>query len=160
MASSVTLTKSGPGLAQIAKDLDRLKHSEVLVGIPAVKTGRKGDPINNAQLLFLHTNGSPLQNIPARPVLEPAIKANFKLIEPQLQRAAKQVLQRHPVEADVALQRAGTIAVNVSKRWFTDPRNGWQPNKPSTIAAKGSDRPLIDTGQLRRALTFVVRIDK
>ncbi len=31
------------------------------------------------------------------------------------------------------------------------------PNAPSTIAAKGSDNPLIDTGRLRQAMDFEVR---
>jgi len=31
------------------------------------------------------------------------------------------------------------------------------PNAPSTIAAKGSATPLVDTGQLRAAITFALR---
>lgn len=31
------------------------------------------------------------------------------------------------------------------------------PNKPSTIKRKGSDKPLIDTGQLRSSITYKVR---
>ncbi len=30
------------------------------------------------------------------------------------------------------------------------------PNAPSTIAQKGSDKPLIDTGQLRSAITYAI----
>jgi len=30
----------------------------------------------------------------------------------------------------------------------------WTPNAPSTIKAKGSSKPLVDTGELQRALTF------
>ena len=54
------------------------------------------------------------------------------------------------------LDRAGTIAESASKRWFTDPRNGWEPNASSTIRAKGSETPGIDTGQMRRAITHIV----
>ena len=32
----------------------------------------------------------------------------------------------------------------------------WQPNRPSTIAEKGSEDPLIDTGDFERAITFEV----
>lgn len=155
----VSVSKKGPGLVQVARDLKRIKASEVLVGIPAPKTQRKGDPINNAALMFIHTNGSELQNIPARPVLEPAIEANKDVITPHLEKAAKDVLQKRPEAADRELQLAGTVASNAAKRWFTDPRNGWPPNSPVTVAAKGSDKPLIDTGQLRRAITFVVRVN-
>jgi hypothetical protein len=33
----------------------------------------------------------------------------------------------------------------------------FEPNKPATIARKGSDRPLIDTAQLLNSITYVVR---
>lgn len=154
------ITKSGPGIAQVKQDLSRVRGSDVLVGIPAQKTLRKGQKMNNATLMFIHTHGSPLRNIPARAVLEPAIKADFKLIDPHLKRAAQATIQGKPQVAEQALNMAGIAASNVAKRWFTDPRNGWAPNAPSTIAQKGSDRPMIDTGQLRGAITYVVRQDQ
>ena len=38
--------------------------------------------------------------------------------------------------------------------------NGWKPNAPSTIKAKGSDKPLIDTGELRKSIRGIVVEDK
>jgi hypothetical protein len=159
MASPVTVAKSGPGLAHIAEDLKRLQASDVLVGIPAPKAQRRGQPVNNAELLFIHSHGSQLRNIPARPVLEPAIEASVKVITPHLAEAAKNVMDQRPAQAEVNLQRAGTAASNAARRWFVDPRNGWAPNAPSTIKRKGSDKPLIDTASMRRAITFVVRVN-
>jgi hypothetical protein len=153
---SVSVTRTGPGRNDIEKRLKQIAQSDVFVGIPADHTLRKGEEINNASLLFIHTHGSPLNNIPARPVLEPAIEANRALITPELAAAAKSVLDKNPNQAIVHLKRAGLVASNAAKRWFTDPRNGWPPNKPETIKRKGSSRPLIDTGQLRRAITWVV----
>ena len=155
---SVTLAKSGPGSAPLKALLDNIRRSDVLVGIPANETLRKGDLINNASLLFVLSKGSPLNNIPPAPVLEPSIEANQKLITPHLAAAADAVLDQNPNGALLELQRAGTVAANGAKRWFTDPRNNWPPNAPSTIARKGSDRRNVDTGALRRAITSVVRI--
>ena len=157
MKSPVTVTKSGPGLAQLVKDLNRITHSEVLVGIPAEKTMRKGDPINNASLMFVLTHGSPARKIPATPILEPAIERNRELIAPHLAASAKAVTEGRPDEAERELERAGFVASNAAKRFFMDPANGWPPNAPSTIARKGSDRRNIDTGQLRRSIVHVVR---
>lgn len=154
---TVSIKKSGPGTRELAAALNKLKRSEVLVGIPADHTARKDEPINNASLLFIHSRGSQLQNIPPRPVLEPAIEANKNLIAPELGQAAQAVFEQRPEEAREHLERAGTLGANAAKRWFDDARNNWAPNAPSTIAAKGSDKPLIDTGQLRRAITSVVR---
>ena len=55
------------------------------------------------------------------------------------------------------MERLGLKAQNVCRKWFVNPENGWAPNSPATIARKGSDRPLIDTGELRKSITYVVR---
>jgi len=150
-----TVKKFGPGIAAIMKDLARVKKSEVFIGIPADKTQRKSDDINNASLLFIHTHGSPINNIPERPVLEPAVAANKAVIAQPLGSAAQAVFAGDANKAARNLDRAGVVASNAAKRWFTDPRNGWEPNAPSTVAQKGSSRPLIDTGELRRSITWV-----
>jgi cell pole-organizing protein PopZ len=159
--AAVTVSKSGPGLADLAQRIRQVKASEVYVGIPAEKTQRKGDAVNNAELLFIHSNGSPLRGIPARPVLEPSIVANQALISQHLGAAAQAVFSSKPEQAERELAKTGTLASNGAKRWFTDPRNAWAPNTPATIAAKSkngkvSDKPLIDTGSLRRAITYVI----
>ena len=138
--------------------LQRLTRKDVLVGIPVKNASRPGEEINNAELLYLHTHGSPLQHIPARPVIEPAIAApdNKANITAELKEAARGVLEGRPEDASRHLELAGQAGENAAVRWFTDPRNGWPRNAPSTIKAKGSDRPLIDTGELRRAITHVV----
>jgi hypothetical protein len=154
---STTVKSSGSGIRGVAADLARVKRSQVLIGIPAEKAQRKGDPINSAALLFIHANGSELRHIPARPVLEPAIAANSEIISRPMGAAAKDLLNGNADAAEKDLNRAGVVASNAAKRWFTDPRNGWAPNAPETIKRKGSDKPLIDTGQLRKSITWVVR---
>jgi hypothetical protein len=143
-------------LDELLKDITRM---QVYVGVPQEKTGRRKPKINNAQLLFVHTNGSPLRGIPARPVIEPAIEAqrNKEAIAGELAAAAKSVLNGQPEEAKKHLDRAGQEGMQAAQDWFEDPRNGWAPNTPATIAAKGSDRPLVDTDQMRKAITYVVR---
>ena len=65
-------------------------------------------------------------------------------------------MDNKPAEAEKYLMRAGTIAANAAKRKFGSAELA--PNAPSTIARKGSDKPLIDTGSLRRSIVAVVRI--
>ena len=48
----------------------------------------------------------------------------------------------------------GLYAESFIKQAFSSGGFGrWAPNKPNTIAQKGSDKPLIDTAQLRRSIT-------
>jgi hypothetical protein len=48
------------------------------------------------------------------------------------------------------------IASNAAKRYILQGDN-LAPNAPSTIKAKGSSRPLVDTSQLVKSITWVVR---
>ena len=113
---------------------------------------------SQALALYLHTHGSPLMQIPPRPIIEPAIKAhgNLEPITMELRAAATAALAGQRQKAMTHLHRAGLTAQNAVRAWFTDPRNHWAPNAPSTIARKGSDKPLIDTGELRKSITYVL----
>jgi hypothetical protein len=157
MKPSVSIRKTST-LGPLDERLRKLERKDVLVGIPQANASRKDGKINNAELLYILSRGSVLQKIPARPVLEPAIQAadNKRNISAELKLAAQGVLEGRPEEASRHLELAGQVGENAAKRWFTDPRNAWQANAPSTIKAKGSDRPMIDTGELRRAITHVV----
>jgi hypothetical protein len=172
------------GMAALAKRFAGISRLGVYVGIPAAsatdrsailremaaKTTNKKkrakltkaaavSDVNNAELLFIHTNGSPINNIPKRPVLEPAVQAdgNREAIASELAQATKAELDGDHPKAQQRIKRAGVAGQNAARGWFTDSRNGWEPNKPATVKRKGSARPLIDTGALRAAITYVVK---
>lgn len=178
----VTKTSSA---VKVNESLAKLAKKQVYVGIPESGAGRKQGEINNAALMYIHTNGSPMNNIPARPVIEPAIEQpeTKKLIVEQLKDAAEAAFEGDESAMDESLQKAGRLGANAAKRWFTDSRNGWPKNKPSTIRNKlrklpgtsyadamdildsggdisSLDTPLIDSGELRRSITYVVGEDK
>jgi hypothetical protein len=159
MHPKLSISKTGPGAAKVQADIDRVLRHEVLVGIPAATTIRRGDKINNASLLYILTHGSAVRNIPATPVIEPAIVAegNRQAIVKELKQSAQAALQDNPTQAMLHLRRAGQAGANAAILWFKDPRNNWPPNAPSTIRRKGFDSRNIDTGALRKSLTFVVR---
>ena len=117
----------------------------------------KGKKYSEAHSLYIQSHGSPLWHIPPRPVLEPSVEANKEPIAKQLQGAVTAAIDGNKVGVDQALHRAGLVAENAAKAWFENPQNGWPPNSPRTIAQKGSDSPLIDTGEMRKSITHVVR---
>lgn len=120
--------------------------------------------MNNATLLFIQSEGSPLNGIPARPVVQIGIENAKTLISRELAESAQAVIHKQPTVALTHLNRAGALATNAAKRVFGSDQ--LEPNKPSTIRAKakpgteGTNNPLIDSGQLRRALTYVVKPGK
>jgi hypothetical protein len=142
---------------QLYQALTRIARSKVYVGIPVENNPRDDDSeIGNAALLFIHAHGSPARSIPQRQVIEPAVEANRELITKPLGDGARALLDGDPSKARAALEAAGQLAANASIRWFTDPRNNWAPNAPSTIRRKGSDRPLINEGEMRGAITYFI----
>lgn len=115
--------------------------------------------VNNAELLFLFEHGSPINKMPARRVLGPAVEAdgNRQAIANELAASVKATLSGDRELAESKMLRAALAGQNASRKWFTDGRNGWAPNTPGTIRRKGSDKPGIDTGAMRAAIVGVVR---
>lgn len=146
----IGLKRSGPGIGKLYSGLKALKSARALVGIPQADTARKDGKINNAEALFLFSKGSPLRGIQPREVIEPAINAegNKEPIARKLAAASTAALNGDREGMLKNLDLAGQIGESASKRWFTDPRNGWAPNKASTVRRKlrkvrGAKRKLI-----------------
>lgn len=116
-----------------------------------------GKKYSEAHSLYVQSHGSPLWHVPPRPVLEPSVEANKERIGNQLAQASVAAIKGDEDKRDLYLDRAGQVAENAAKKWFENPENGWPPNAPATIRAKGSDSPLIDTGEMRKAITHVIR---
>ena len=143
---------------KLIEKIKELKKKEVFVGIPAKNVTRKEGEMNNASLLYLHTKGSPLRNLPSRPVIEAALndEENQRLISEDLKVVAEAIMEEEFSKAEKLLEIAGMDAVNKIKEWFENPKNAWPPLRPVTIKAKGSDAILVDTGQMRNAITYVI----
>lgn len=118
--------------------------------------------VNNAELLFIFSKGSPIRNQDPRPVLEPAIEAdgNRQPIAAELGKSMQFALEGQRDRSITYLKRAGVAGQNAARAWFTDPRNNWAPNAESTIRAKGSDRPGIDFGLMRGAIVWVLKAEE
>jgi len=61
-----------------------------------------------------------------------------------LKEAAQAAMKGDSDGVNAALNKAGMRRQNVARDWFTNPKNGWAPNKPATVRKKGSAQPLID----------------
>lgn len=159
--------------AVIRQAMKQLCDQEVLVGIPGEKAAREGE-MDNATIGYIQEHGSPEANIPGRPFLLPGIKKALPQTIPLLRHAAKEALRGNIAGVTTAFNKAGMIAVNFVRGMFVD--NDWTPLKNATLADraraegwKGPRRkkgetptpkrsnPLLFTGQLRKAISYVVR---
>lgn len=159
----VKLKKLFDKSSQVAQNLIELSQTRVMAGVPADKAGRdetEGQPINNATLMYIHEHGAPEANIPARPVLGPAMETIRGQVLGMLKKAAEFAGQGDHQNMHNQFIAIGLLAQNAMRKRITE--GPFVPLKPSTLAARRArgrkgTKPLIDTGQLRRALTYVIR---
>lgn len=153
-------------LPQLLAGVDLLVGTRVMVGVPATEALRKPEPgeerqpPNNAMLAYIHENGDAAGRIPPRPFLKPGVDNAREPIEKRLTQAATAALDGKGDGVTRALHAAGLTAQAAVRRRITVGPH--LPLAPATIAkrrARGrmGTKPLIDTGQLRNAINYVLR---
>lgn len=162
--SGVFLLTKGKRAKNVLKGINNLPDRRVLVGIPEDKTDRDDSHdvayITNAVLGYIHENGAPEANIPARPFLVPGIREARTQITSYLAQAGQAVLAGDSGKADRAMHAAGLVAqASVRNKIQTGP---FLPLAPGTLAARRArgrtgTKPLLDTAQMRNAITYVIR---
>lgn len=123
------------------------------------KTEESGQ--TNAEIGLKHEKGSYSERIPRRSFLEVPLVNNLSKVDAmgkKLNASFKTI--DTGVRPEVAWRKAftllGIFAESIVQKAFEQSGPGWKPNAPMTIALKGSDRPLIDTAQLRKSVTSEV----
>jgi hypothetical protein len=164
--SKPTLTVTADFTEDFNRVIRKFKRDAVLVGIPEEKAERKKDgeedaPINNAALLAINNFGSPVNNIPARPVMEIGIRAAQREIAEAFRKGAVDALSQGFAALFIAYNRAGIIA-SVSIKKAINAQEGFDPPSDATLKAREArgfkgTKALIVTGQMRNAITYVVK---
>lgn len=174
-------------LPKLLAAFDALVQKDVLVGVPKEKTSRKDDSVGNATIAYLMDNGSPANNVPARPFMRPGIKRAQSQIKNEFKIAANAVLTGNEGLVNASLNRAGLAAQNSIRSVIGEGIP--PPLKPETIKNRARSRgaksmrkgekeymkqiaegatpaeaqasvgitPLVNTGQLRNSITYVVK---
>lgn len=144
-------------------------------------------PMNNATLGYIHEFGSPAANIPARPFLIPGVEKAQDMIESRFKKAAQAALNGDAQKVEANLMAAGqktaesakdviqsgdfaplkpaTIAARRNSRNTASQRDAEvlyagllaQGIESDDAQALAGIKPLINTGQLRDSITYVLR---
>lgn len=146
---------------EIMKVIKSFKNDNVLVGIPSDGKERRDDePIGNAALLFINNFGSPINNIPPRPVMEIGIRAAQDSIAAEYGRAIKAAFIQGVSSLNQYYQRVGIIASNSIKNVINNQIDIEGPAEATlkTRESRGfkGTKSLVVTGQMRNAITYVV----
>lgn len=173
IVKSASLKRDGGFLGRVAAMTSG--PSQVKVGFPASKTD--GGIVQRAIWNEFGTRGSgkPFKRkgkggkimggfggpVPERPFMRNAMRSNRAKYQRAMAAAAREILRgvlagkngaalKREALAELGALAQGDIQAEISS--LSSP-----PNSPLTIALKGSDNPLIDTGSMRQAVTFEVK---
>ncbi|OOF52560.1 hypothetical protein [Rodentibacter trehalosifermentans] len=150
MATVVNVKIKDLGLADEIKFAQELDGAQIKIGIQA---DEKGEYENGASVLDVAAwNEFGTNKIPSRPFIRQCFSDNLPALEKGLRIVAVKVLNGE--EPKIALSQLG--------QWYQDKQKEcllhfpWKPNAASTVKAKGSSKPLVDTSQLVNSIRYKV----
>jgi len=145
----------GKGLERLQKLAEQLKaRPEIKVGLLGVGDSRPGE-LTNVELGVIHEYGAPRAGIPERSWLRATADLKRREWLALLERALKVAL-RGKLTVDQALEVVGQKAVADIQARIRRGAGIPPPLQPATIAAKGSTRPLVDTGRFVQGISYQV----
>lgn len=160
MATQTKVTVDLSGLQELIRELGSEYVTKVgILGSDAGKTYEDGEGMTVSEVGLYNEFGT--DRIPARSFLRMPIEQRQRYILEKLSTPSiRAMIEKGDIKGVYA--RLGFEAQNVIQGAFSTSGFGqWPPNAPSTVAAKGSSKPLIDTAQLRKSITSkVVKRDK
>lgn len=137
--------------------LMKLPKYAVEIGVFEDKTNRKrkNKGVTNSRLLFIHEFGSAKQKIPARPVLRYTIEWAKPQVNVALLRAVRAYIKSgfQLSEYEKELERFCVRIQSHARKMIYANDGTFVANAPRTIAKKGDNHPLFDTGQMARSIT-------
>lgn len=153
--------------AKLMKAVAAMTQREVLVGIPAENNAREDETgeyagFGNAAIGYIAENGSPSQNIPARPWLAPAIRASKDDIVKRMKAIGQAALAGKTDAIDAGLTAIGIGCVGKAQQGIIA---GIPPSlaaatlwrrKHRKIAPRTGETPLIDTANFLQSINFVL----
>jgi len=147
-------TEHNGGLKGFLERFREIGKPKVYIGVPASKNGMHEGGINMATLLALHVYGVPTRGIPQRDPLRPPLIANAQRYSDLLAIGLKNALA-NGTDPKIVYEKIGIVATNDVKDYFIT--GNFKALSEKTIKAKGSSKPLIDTGELRNSISYEVR---
>lgn len=136
---------------------NELSGYEIEIGVISENSQRKiSIGLTNAELMFIHERGSPLRNIPARPVLQMTIDyANQHLLNNAVDKAINSYINSgfDLAAFELELKKLCMRMQRYARKLIYSNDGRLAPNALSTERAKGFNHPLFNTGQLVKSIT-------
>lgn len=131
-------------------ELEKLRSKQVFVGFQA-GASTDGQGTDMAQIALIHELGT--SEIPARPFLRQTTEDHSDDIKAFCGEKLRDIAEGGTAEE--ALKQLGVYGKGLVQAQIKD--GSFLPNAPATIQKKKSDKPLIDTGQMRQSVHYVIQ---
>lgn len=158
----VDFVEKDTGYQKVMRGLTSLTDIDVIFGFIEDKneTRKKGDPLTNATLGYIHEHGSPAAKIPKRPFLQPAFERRREWAIKQVRSAILDALTGNKDGLKTALTIVGTgfrdqAKANIEEQYKMVPLSEETLEMRRRRGLKRT-KALIDTGQLLNAIHFRV----
>ena len=122
----------------------------------AVYIGLPGESTDAETLIAAASNEFGTDTIPERSFLRSTVDENAGAYLSDLAEDVVRVAEGRGSNLTTVLKRTGQRASDDVKRKIVSLRS--PPNAAATVAKKGSDNPLIDTGRLLQSITYKVEV--
>lgn len=135
--------------------LSRMHARVGIIGAAAAQQHADSD-LTNGEIAILHEFGSPAAHLPERSFVRSTMRDPKRLDE--LRRLQERIIGR-VIEGKMTTEQAigliGAWGAGAIRAQITQHGN-FAPLAPATIARKRSDKPLVESGQLAGAVSWVV----
>ena len=169
---TLTFTDNLQLQSDLRSSLTYLSTHLVSIGIPPTSNSHSG-PFTASELLALQERGSPINHIPPRPVLQPALSSPETRLEltATLMQAAASARKADLPATQSALEKTGEAGTRAIRRYILSGKlsanapitvhGGWMRNrvshKPVHIPGKGFNQPLVETGELLNSFGYKIK---
>ncbi len=140
-------TDAGKKLKKALQEIDKL---ECFIGFQRGDAEEDGTDI--ADIAAWNELGTS-RGIPSRPFIRNTVDLHKSEIDSLIDHMVIKILNGSTAEQ--VLREAGVFMKGAMQAEITD--GSFEPNAPSTVKRKGSDKPLIDTGMMRASVNYQIK---
>lgn len=164
MKATITYKEVDRGYEKLKQTLAKISHGQNTVDVGLFGEGKvketarskKSDKVSAPELVVIgatHEFGSPQKNIPERSYLRATLEEHKEEVTALFSQSVPELLLKGQ-DVKKFLDKIGVWFTGlVQKKIVTGP---FEKLNQKTIDAKGSDKPLIDTGRMRQSITYRV----
>lgn len=155
--AKVSIVGNTKGIDKLEKKLKNMQTNSIFVGYLSSDHDKYESGETVVKVAQEMHFGVSSKKIPPRPFLDRGIIKGEKDLSMFMKKNLKQVTDKDQ-KLDRALNRIGLFAVDLIQSYIENGK--FKELSRRTVEAKGSDKPLIDTGLLKNSVNFIIKKSK